>query len=630
MPKLGNNLEFAKNQALNMKLQNLTTDPVGLTAADEGLIWTNTTANTVMYWNGTAAIKLTNMLQQVAAVAPVTATAIDGSFMQTIDINNATTVLDGAMAAADKLKLDGVATAATANSTDAVLKDLANATGTLAYGKGGTGGVAVPTAWGAPYGTGSALAYTAAATTNQVLTGTTGAAPAYKTFNADWAIDGTTNHVFTAADDTKLGGIATGATANATDAVLKDRAQATGTQLHTTISDFDAGVAANPVSSLLPATADVDMNSWRIVGLSLPINTGDAAPKGYVDSVVSGLDVKKSVAVASVANIVGTYAPATNVTGLFTLMPNLIDGVTLVDEDRILLKNQTVPAQNGVWKVNSAGTGANGQWQRASDFDGLASSGGLTTSGAFCFVEKGTTNGATGWVLSTPNPFTIGTASGSNLAFTQFSGAGTYAAGAGLTLAGGSFAVGGTAARIVVNADTVDIDPGYVGQNTITTVSSTTGVTTGVWAATDVAVAHGGTGASTAAVARTNLGLGSVDNTADVDKPASTAQLSSDNLRLLKTSNLMDIPDSYAARANLGAAGKVALLVGSGGSGGLGGVANPTIVHNLNTEDVIVGVYEVGSKADVLCDITRLNVNSIRLDFSVAPVASTLRCTVMG
>jgi hypothetical protein len=64
------------------------------------------------------------------------------------------------------------------------------------------------------------------------------------TQSADTVVDGTTNHVFTAADDTKLGGIATGATSNDTDANLRDRATHTGTQLSSTISDFNSAADA--------------------------------------------------------------------------------------------------------------------------------------------------------------------------------------------------------------------------------------------------------------------------------------------------------------------------------------------------------------------------------------------------
>lgn len=56
---------------------------------------------------------------------------------------------------------------------------------------------------------------------------------------------------------------------------------------------------------------------------------------------------------------------------------------------------------------------------------------------------------------------------------------------------------------------------------------------------TDVAVADGGTGASTAAAARTNLGLGSVDNTSDADKPVSTAQAAADALKVAKAGDTM-------------------------------------------------------------------------------------------
>jgi hypothetical protein len=119
----------------------------------------------------------------------------------------------------------------------------------------------------------------------------------------------------------------------------------------------------------------------------------------------------------------------------------------------------------------------------------------------FTFVEEGAVNQDSGWVMTTNGPVTLGT---TGLAFTQFSGAGSVTAGAGLTKDGNTLDVGGTADRITVNADSVDIASTYAGQNTITTLGT---VTTGTWSASAVAVANGGTGAVDAETARTNLGV---------------------------------------------------------------------------------------------------------------------------
>jgi hypothetical protein len=88
--------------------------------------------------------------------------------------------------------------------------------------------------------------------------------------------------------------------------------------------------------------------------------------------------------------------------------------------------------------------------------------------------------------------------------FVQFTGLGQIEAGDGLTQTGNRLDVVGTTNRIIANANSIDIDANYVGQNTITTVGT---IATGTWAATDVAVEHGGTGSSTAAGAKTNLGF---------------------------------------------------------------------------------------------------------------------------
>ena len=88
----------------------------------------------------------------------------------------------------------------------------------------------------------------------------------------------------------------------------------------------------------------------------------------------------------------------------------------------------------------------------------------------------------------------------------QFSGAGQITAGNGLTKNGNTIDAVGTADKISVSADAITIASTYVGQTSITTLGTIAG--SAQWTATDVAVAHGGTGASTALAARTNLGVG--------------------------------------------------------------------------------------------------------------------------
>lgn len=183
-------------------------------------------------------------------------------------------------------------------------------------------------------------------------------------------------------------------------------------------------VHAMPTLSQVGApTADVSFGSFKITSLADPVNPQDAATKSYVDAARAGLDVKQSVRAASTANVTVTYnaTGGTSTRGQITAAPNTLDGVTLAANDRILLKNQTTGAQNGIWVVTTLGTGANGVWDRATDFDADAE----VTAGAFAFVEEGTANADSGWVLATNNPITIGGASGTALTFNQFSGSGS-------------------------------------------------------------------------------------------------------------------------------------------------------------------------------------------------------------
>ena len=222
--------------------------------------------------------------------------------------------------------------------------------------------------------------------------------------------------------------------------------------------------------------------------------------KTYVDSVANGLDVKASVRVVTTANLGATYSnSAGTLTNSGTQAAIAIDGVTLIAQDRVLVKDQTTQAQNGFYKVTTIGSGsANWVLTRTPDADAASE----LTAGAFTFAEEGTLNGDNGYVMSTNGAVTLGTTA---ITFEQFSGAGQITAGNGLTKNGNTIDAVGTADKITVSADAITIATGYVGQTSITTLGT---IASGTWAATDVAVAHGGTGASTALAARTNLGVG--------------------------------------------------------------------------------------------------------------------------
>jgi len=129
-----------------------------------------------------------------------------------------------------------------------------------------------------------------------------------------------------------------------------------------------------------------------------PSNSTDIANKAYVDTVAQGLDTKASVVAGTTANITLSGAQT-------------IDGIAVVATDRVLVKNQTAPADNGIYIASATA------WSRAPDMDTWAE-----VPGAYVFVETGSTLADTGWVCTSDAGGTIGVTA---ITWAQFSGAGS-------------------------------------------------------------------------------------------------------------------------------------------------------------------------------------------------------------
>lgn len=232
-----------------------------------------------------------------------------------------------------------------------------------------------------------------------------------------------------------------------------------------TVKNFGlAGVAANVQFSKGGGKIDWDGSKFNLTDASgtqvdllvplVPTVDADAASKQYVDSVATGLDVKNSVRVATIATIVGTYtAGVSEGQGTWTDIASLVvDGVTLATGDRFLIKDEinTDREGHGIWIYNDAGTAA-----RSTDADNTPNN--EVSGGMFTFVEEGTL-ADTGWVMSSPNGVAIlDTASADNLIFSQFSGSASFTGGDGIDITASviSHDTSGTADTTIALADVI-------------------------------------------------------------------------------------------------------------------------------------------------------------------------------
>ena len=180
--------------------------------------------------------------------------------------------------------------------------------------------------------------------------------------------------------------------------------------------------------------------------------TNSLVTKEYVDAIKQALDVKDSVVVATTANLSANYNNAGGtLTNSGTLAALSIDGVSLSAADRVLVKDQSSAAENGIYVVTTVGDGSTA-WvlTRADDANTSAE----LTGGVFTFVEQGTVGADNGYVFTHNGAPTLGTTS---LTVSQFSGAGQIVAGDALSKSGNTLNVNDDNITLEISSDTLRI-----------------------------------------------------------------------------------------------------------------------------------------------------------------------------
>jgi hypothetical protein len=206
-------------------------------------------------------------------------------------------------------------------------------------------------------------------------------------------------------------------------------------------TDTDGNIILSPNGS-----GTVDVASSKITGLAAPTASTDAATKQYVDEIAEGIKSRPSVRAATTTNLAANYDNGTaGVGATLTADTNrafgTLDGVTgwaiTTPPQGVLVKNQTNSAHNGRYNLTALGEAGVSPWVLTRC--GLCDQAN-EIPGSYTFVVDGTANKGTGWVQTVIDPatFVVGTDA---IIVTQFSGAGTYTAGTGLSLTGTQFAV---------------------------------------------------------------------------------------------------------------------------------------------------------------------------------------------
>lgn len=548
-------INLNKNELQNARVQNLSSAP---SSPVTGQIYYDTVLNTMYFWNGTAWIPTSGsaeVIQDTVDTMIIAGTGLD----KTYDDNAGTLTLD----------IDSTVT------TNSGTQTLSNKT--LTAPKFADGGFIADA-----NGNESIKITATGSAVNEitVVNAATGAAPAISASGGDTNVD--LNLTGKGSGVVKAGGVEVVTTSGTQTLTNKTITSPTVSGLYVSDSSIvfegssadgsettiqvanptddrtitfpnlsgDVILSVNKVTDLAAPTSAFSMNSQKITNLATPTNSSDAATKAYVDGVAEGLHVHEAARVYVASNIDLSTALEAG---------DIIDGVTLIAGDRVLVNAQTTGSQNGIYVVQSSGAAV-----RALDFDTAAE----VDSGDFIFVTAGTTYAATGWV-QTLKPATIGT---DPISFTQFSGAGTYLAGAGLDLVGSTFSVDITPGSAHPSLKWED-DAIQVKLNTSDGLEVT---------ASGVGI-NNGTGLTFSAGALT-----------------------------------LDTANGYGVR-------KYSASVGNGS------LTSIALTHNLGTRDVSVHIYDNASPyAQVEADVEHTDTNNVTVKFAVAPTTNQYRVVIVG
>lgn len=262
-------------------------------------------------------------------------------------------------------------------------------------------------------------------------------------------------------------------------------------------------------------TADsLALTGGTVTNVPTPTGSDHAANKAYVDNAIDGMSWKASINLLVDSNIDITTTSGSLVIDGHDALTSSNDGY------RLLLKGQADPSQNGIYDYLTVGSGYT--LTRSSDADTFEE-----LQNASVYIEEGTVYGNSTWIQAEHYLTSF-----LGQSWIQSNGANQINDGAGLLKEGNTLSVIGTANRITVAPDNVDIASNYAGQTSITTLGT---ISAGVWEGTKVDVAHGGTGATSASSARDNLGAAANDSPALTGIPTAPTAAANTNTTQLAT-----------------------------------------------------------------------------------------------